>query len=133
MLSPLVALAALLAAPPQAPQALPGAPRLSVGLSFIDPNGKSWGDSRIEVILGSETPAEVKDKGRTFKVTTTMRMAQKPDCYTADIDVRYQEINSTGQFSKTQWKTGGEVCKGFYITLGPRTETRVRISLQTPK
>jgi hypothetical protein len=130
MFLPLVALAALLAAPPQAP---PGAPRLSVGLSFIEPNGKSWGESRFEAVLGSATEAEAKDQGRTIKVKTTVRMAQKPDCYTADIDVHDQNIDATGQFSKTQWKTGGEVCKGFYITLGPRNETRVRISLQTPK
>ena len=41
----ILALAALIVAPPQAapPQAVPpGAPRLSVGLSFIDPGGKSW-------------------------------------------------------------------------------------------
>lgn len=127
----LLALAALVAAPPQA--APGGPPRLSVGLSFVEPNGKMWGDKQIDAILGSETLAEVKDKGRTIKVKTTMRLSVKPDCYGAEIAVHDQDIDSTGRFSKKEWKTRGEVCKGFYITIGPRDETRVRISLQTPK
>jgi hypothetical protein len=130
MYLPLVALAALLAAPPQA---LPGAPRLSVGLSFIEPNGKAWGDRQIDAVLGSETPAEFKDRNRTVHVNTTMRLAAKADCYTAAIVVKDQDIDATGRFSKKEWKTQGEVCNGFYITLGPREETRVRISLQQPK
>jgi hypothetical protein len=130
MYLPLVALAALLAAPPQA---LPGAPRLSVGLSFIEPNGKAWGDRQIDAVLGSETPAEFKDKNRTINVKTTVRMASKPDCYTAEIAVKEQDIDATGRFSKKEWKTHGEVCGGFYITLGPRDETRVRVSLQRAK
>jgi len=127
---PVVALAALFAAPPQA---APGAPHLSVGLSFVEPNGKMWGDKQIDAVLGSETPAEFKDKGRTIKVKTTMRLASKADCYTAEIAVHDQDIDATGRFSKKEWKTRGEVCRDFYITLGPRDETRVRISLQRPK
>jgi hypothetical protein len=119
---------ALLAAPLQA--APTGPPKVSITLSFIEPSGKTLAEKKIEAILGSETPAEVKDKSRTITVKTTVRMAAKADCYNAEIDVRDQNIDPGGRFSKTQWKTGGEVCIGFYITLGPRDETRVRIAVQ---
>jgi hypothetical protein len=125
------ALATLAAAPPQPSPA--GPPRVAVTLSFIEPNGKTLAEKKIDAILGSETPADVRDKNRTITVKTTVRMAAKPDCYNADIDVRDQDIDQSGHFSKKEWKTHGEVCVGFYITLGPRDETRVRVQVQRPK
>jgi hypothetical protein len=126
---PLV-LALLFAAP--APSAS-APPRVSLTLSFIEPSGKTLAEKKIEAILGSETPTEVRDKNRTMTVKTTVRLAAKPDCYNAEIDVRDQDIDPSGHFSKKEWKTRGEVCGGFYITLGPRDETRVRIAVQPRK
>ena len=48
-------------------------------------------------------------------------------------DVRDQDIDPSGHFSKKEWKTRGEVCGGFYITLGPRDETRARVAAQAAK
>jgi hypothetical protein len=110
-----------------------GPPRVGVTLTFVEPGGKSLGEKRIEAILGSETPTEWKDRNRTISVKTTVRMAAKGDCYTAEIDVRDQDIDPGGRFSKKQWKTHGEVCNGFQITLGPRDETRVRVQVQPQK
>lgn len=108
-------------------------PRVTVNLTFIEPGGKTLAETKIEAILGSETPAEVKDRGRTIKVRTTVRLAQKADCYMTSIIVNDQYIEPSGHFSKKEWKTHGEVCGGFYITLGPRDETRVRIAVQRAK
>jgi hypothetical protein len=128
----LVSLAALsLAAPLHAAPA--GPPKVGVTLTFVEPNGKALGEKRVEAILGSETPAEFKDRNRTITVKTTVRTAAKPDCYTAEIDVRDQDIDPGGRFSKKEWRTRGEVCTGFQITLGPRDETRVRVQVQAKK
>jgi hypothetical protein len=126
-MSPSLAFLLLLAAPAGAVP--PGAPRVAVNLTFIEPGGKTLAEQKIDVILGSETATEVKDKGRTIKVRTTVRLAQKSDCYLAEIVVNDQSIEPSGHFSKKEWKTHGEVCNGFYITLGPRDETRVRIAV----
>jgi hypothetical protein len=126
----LVALGALRAGPVLA---APVAPRVAVTLSFIEPSGRTLAEKRIDAILGSETPTDVKDKNRTITVKTTVRVAAKPDCYLAEIAVRDQDIDPSGHFSKKEWQTRGEVCDGFYITLGPRDETRVRIAVQRPK
>jgi hypothetical protein len=120
-----------LAAPPQAAPA--GPPRVAVTLTFIEPTGKTLAEKKLDAILGSETPTDVKDRNRTVSVKTTVRAAAKPDCYIAEIDVRDQDIDPSGHFSKKEWKTHGEVCGGFYITLGPRGETRIRIAVQGPK
>jgi hypothetical protein len=128
---PVAIAAALIAAPLHAAPA--GPPRVSVTLSFIEPSGKTLAEKKIDAILGSETPAEVKDKNRTITVNTTVRLAAKAGCYTAAISVKDQDIDPGGRFSKKEWKTQGEVCGGFYITLGPRDETRVRIAVQAPK
>ena len=125
-----LALALALAAPSPA---VPAPPRVSLTLSFIEPSGKTLAEKKIEAILGSETPTDVHDKNRTITVKTTVRLAAKADCYTAEIDVRDQDIDPSGHFSKKEWKTRGEVCGGFYITLGPRDETRVRIAVQSRK
>jgi hypothetical protein len=130
-MSSTLVLVALLAAPLQAPPA--GPPRVSVNLSFIEPSGRTLAEKRIDAILGSETATEVRDKNRTIAVKTTVRVAQKADCYLAEIAVRDQDIDQAGHYSKKEWSTRGEVCGGFYITLGPRDETRVRIAVQRPQ
>jgi hypothetical protein len=126
---PVLALALLLgpAAAPAAP------PMVSVSLTFVEPNGHTLAEKTIDAILGSETPAEFKDKYRTITVKTTVKVAAKTDCYIASVDVRDQNLDPNGQYSKTQWKTGNEVCSGFTITLGPRGETRVRIGVTKKK
>jgi hypothetical protein len=126
----LVALATLAAAP--SPAGPSGPPRVAVTLTFVEPSGKTLTQKRVETILGSETPIEVRDKNRTITVKTTVRMAVKAECYLAEIDVRDQDIDPGGRFSKKEWKTRGEVCSGFSITLGPRDETRVRVQVQGP-
>jgi hypothetical protein len=126
-----LALALSFAAPLQAAPA--GPPRVGVTLTFVEPGGKALGEKRLDAILGSETPAEFKDRNRTISVKTTVRMAAKADCYTAEIDVRDQDIDPGGRFSKKEWKTRGDVCVGFQITLGPRDETRVRVQVQPQK
>jgi hypothetical protein len=107
-------------------------PRVAVTLSFIEPSGKTLAEKTIDAILGSETATDVKDKNRTLTVKTTVRLAPRPDCYLAEIAVRDQDIDPTGHFSKKEWQTHGEVCGGFYITVGPRDETRVRIAVRQP-
>jgi hypothetical protein len=119
---PVLALAVLLG-----PAAAP--PKVSVTLSFIEPSGRTLGEKTIEAILGSATPAELKNSNRTINVNTTVRVATKADCYQAEIMVRDQDLDPSGHFSKKEWKTAGEVCEGFSITLGPRDETRVRLAV----
>jgi hypothetical protein len=126
-----IALALLTAAPALA--APSGPPKVSVSLSFIEPSGKTLAEKTILAVLGSETATDVRDKGRTIKVKTTVRVAEKPDCYLAEIAVNDQYIEPSGHYSRKEWKTRGEVCGGFYITLGPRDETRVRLAVQRPK
>jgi hypothetical protein len=123
---PVLALAVLLG-----PSAAP--PKVSVTLAFVEPSRRTVAEKTIEAILGSETTAEVKDKNRTITVRTTIRVAPKPDCYLADIAVRDQDIDPSGHFSRKEWKTGGEVCNGFTVTLGPRDETRVRVGVTRQK
>jgi hypothetical protein len=123
---PVLALAVLLG-----PSAAP--PTVSVTLAFVDPSRRTLAEKTIEAILGSEASTEVKDKNRTITVKTTIRVAAKTDCYLANIEVRDQDIDPSGHFSKKEWKTGGEVCNGFTITLGPRDETRVRVGVAKKK
>jgi len=123
---PILALAVLLG-----PSAAP--PKVSVTLAFVEPTRRTLAEKTIDAILGSETTAEVKDKNRTITVKTTVRVAAKADCYLADIAVRDQDIDPSGHFSTKEWKTGGEVCDGFTITLGPRDETRVRVGVTKKK
>jgi hypothetical protein len=108
-------------------------PRVSVSLSFVEPSGRTVAEKTVDAILGSETPAEVKDRNRTITVKTKVQVAAKPDCYLANIEVRDQDIDPSGHFSRKEWKTGGEVCTGFTITLGPRDETRVRLGVSKKK
>jgi hypothetical protein len=110
-----------------------GPPKVSVSLAFIEPSGKTLAEKQIEAIIGSETATDVRDRNRTIKVKTTVRVAQKPDCYLTEIAVHDQDIDPGGRFSKTEWSTRGEVCRGFTITLGPRNETRVRIGVLRPR
>jgi hypothetical protein len=118
----LVAAAGPAAAPVQAP-------KVGVTLTFVEPSGKTLAEKKIEPIIGSETPTEVKDKNRTLTVKTTVRTTAQANCYMAEIAVRDQDIDSTGRFSKKEWQTRGEVCAGLQITLGPRDETRVRVAV----
>jgi hypothetical protein len=123
----MLALASLVAAASVPP------PKVAVTLTFIEPSGKTLAEKKIEAIIGSETPTDVKDKNRTITVKTTVRTAAQADCYLAEIDVRDQDIQPSGHFSKKEWKTRGEVCAGLTITLGPRDETRVRVAVQRAK
>ena len=127
----LTAAALLMAAPVLATPVAP--PKVAVTLSFIEPNGHTLAEKKIDAVLGSETATDVRDKNRTISVKTTVRMAQKDDCYLAEIAVRDQDIEPSGQFSKKEWQTRGEVCGGFTITLGPHDETRVRIAVNRAK
>jgi hypothetical protein len=127
---PLVALALLAPAPALAASNAP--PRVAVHLAFIEPTGKTLAEKKIDAVLGSETATEVKDRNRTISIKTTVRVAAKPDCYLAEIAVRDQDIDPAGRFSRKEWQTRGEVCGGFFITLGPREETRVRLSVERP-
>ena len=125
----LVAFALFAAAAPGAPAA-PAIPTVSIDLALVEPSRASWGDTKVDAILGSSTTTELRQKNRTVAVTMTVQVAQKADCYRVDLVVHDREIDSTGRFSKKEWQTRGESCGGFSITVGPRDETRVRVAVR---
>jgi hypothetical protein len=104
--------------------------RLRLSIALIEPSGITLAERKIEAPLGGEGDVSVKKDNRTVSVKTTVRLGDKAGCHRIDLKVQDRDIDSFGQFSKKEWETTGEACGAQAVTLGPRQETRVRISVE---
>jgi hypothetical protein len=104
--------------------------RLRVSIALIEPSGITLAERKIEAPLGGEGDVSVKKDNRTVSVKTTVRAGDKAGCHKIDLKVQDRDIDSYGQFSKKEWETTGEACGAQAVTLGPRQETRVRVSVE---
>jgi hypothetical protein len=104
--------------------------KVSVDMTIIEPNGMTLSRKTIDVALGATEAVVVQQGNRTVSVDTTINPASKAGCYKVDLIVRNRTIDASGRFDKTVWQSSTEPCDPQPITLGPKEEVRVRISVK---
>ncbi|MES1208607.1 MAG: hypothetical protein ABUS79_21925 [Pseudomonadota bacterium] len=108
-----------------------GAASVSVNMTLVESSGATLAVRNVDVAVGgSETVTVQQPHGRSVSVQTTVSAGAKAGCYKVDLVVRDRRIDATGRFNKTVWQSATEPCDAEPITLGPKDETQVRISLR---
>jgi hypothetical protein len=110
------------------------ATRISVDMTLIEPSGATVAERKVEVPLGrTETVNVERNQGRTVSIETTLSAGKKAGCFKINLVVRDRRIDATGHFAKTVWQSATEPCDAQPVTLGPKNETQVRVSLKRVK
>jgi hypothetical protein len=122
--------AVFLAAAMLTPMGAWAAPTVIADLAVVEPSGVTVAERRVEVGYGEEGTAVIRKGNRAIDLKLTARPGNKAGCFMVEVALKDRDIDSTGQFSKKEWKTTSQVCGGQPTTLGPTDDTRVRISVR---
>ena len=114
-----------------APSAQSSAATMSIDVSFIEPSGATLAERTSRVALGTTETISVQQGNRNVSLEATVRRGAKAGCHKIDVTLRDRRIDATGHFNKTVWQSASEPCGSAPITLGPKGETQVQVSLKT--
>ena len=119
---------------PPAARGAPATPtsgqRVSVEMKFVETSGATLAERRIELTLGKTETVSIPKGGRTVSAETTVTRGTKAGCHHVDVTLRDKTIDATGHFNKTTWQSASDPCGTESISLGPKDETRVQISVK---
>jgi hypothetical protein len=102
---------------------------VDVDLTFVDRGGATFATRKVQAILGIVETVTVHQNNRTVSLEASIRAGAKAGCHKIDFTLRDRTIDSGNRFNKTVWQSASEPCGPAPITLGPKDEMQVRVSI----
>jgi hypothetical protein len=127
-LSPNAAASTPDAGPPRA-KAPATSSRLTTELALVDLSGTTLEHLKRNTTLGTTETVTAKRGGRTVKCDAAFAEGDRLGCVKVDLTVTDRAIDTTGHFSRTEWRSTIQLCDAQPLTVGHADQVRVRISV----
>ena len=103
--------------------------RLTTEIALVDTSGTTLGHQTLNTKLGAKESVTAKHNDRTVECDATFAEGDRLDCVKVDLTVTDRTIDAAGRFSRTEWSSTIQTCDVQPLTVGPKDQVRVRISV----
>jgi hypothetical protein len=103
--------------------------RLTTEMALVDLSGTTLEHLKRNTTLGATETLTAKRAGRTVTCDAAFAEGDRLGCVKVDLTVNDRAIDTTGHFSRTEWRSTIQLCDAQPLTVGHADQVRVRISV----